>query len=142
MWLDKSTQQRLNRGCSQVLQALEQSKELSSAHQIHAQLKDLLRGEAPGLTTIYRSLEVLTKLNLVQAVSIEGEKRYERIKPGEHHHHLICTSCQASVHLDQCFIEEFSEKVKARHDFLVRAHILEIFGLCAGCKAANRSVQV
>ncbi|HEY9773509.1 MAG TPA: transcriptional repressor [Planktothrix sp.] len=141
MWLDKSSQLRLNRGCSQVLEALDHSDKLSSAHQIHARLRDVLHNDAPGLTTIYRSLELLAKLNLVQAVQIEGEKRYERIVPGEHHHHLICTSCQANIHLDQCFIEQFSDKVHARHDFLVKGHILEIFGLCAACKSVTEPQQ-
>ena len=86
--------ERLTKGCKKVLEVLERTKELSSAQDIHGQL----RAEAmspPGLTTVYRSLESLVILGLVQAVDLgDGERRYELIEPGEHHHHIICEECR------------------------------------------------
>jgi Fur family ferric uptake transcriptional regulator len=133
MRTDKPSNNKLNRSCFLILQALDQSKQLSSAQQIHMRLREEHGDEAPGLTTIYRSLEQLTKLSLVQSTIIEGERYYERLESGRHHHHLICTNCHANVHLDDCFIEDFSGKVQDRHGFVVRSHILEMFGLCAEC---------
>jgi Fur family ferric uptake transcriptional regulator len=124
---------RLNKGCTQVMHALEGAGKLCSAQDIYMWLRNN-SDESPALTTIYRSLETLLSLNLIQSVDLgDGEKHYETVAPGEHHHHLICTSCRNSVHLDQCFIETFSDKVEQRHGFKVRTHILEIFGLCGKC---------
>lgn len=126
---------RLTKGCKKVLQVLESVHELSSAQDIHG----LMRNEddkAPGLTTVYRSLESLVSAGLVQAVDLgDGERRYELVKPGEHHHHLVCDSCRASVHLDQCLIEELEDGIRNKYGFQVKGHILEIFGVCKGCLA-------
>lgn len=64
--------------------------------------------KCPGLTTVYRSLESLVSQGLlVQEVVLgDGERRYEMVHPGEHHHHLVCEKCRKSVHLDECLVEQ------------------------------------
>ncbi len=127
-------QQRLNKGSYTVLRALKEIGKLSSAQDIHLWFRLNETADAPALTTIYRALDSLLKMNLLQAVDIgDGERRYEIIEPGQHHHHLICTNCLESVHLDQCFLETFASKVEQRHGFVVRSHVLEIFGICSKC---------
>ncbi|MGB2599017.1 MAG: transcriptional repressor, partial [Candidatus Omnitrophota bacterium] len=47
-----------------------------------------------GLTTVYRTLELLTQMGLVVKFDFgDGRARYELIEgpKSEHHHHLICT---------------------------------------------------
>lgn len=132
----------LTKGCLKVLEVLEHMKDLSSAQDIYG----VMRGEddkAPGLTTVYRSLESLVNQGLVQAVDIgDGERRYELIEPGEHHHHLICQECRKSTHLDECLIEDLDAAIKAKYGFEIESHILEIFGTCTECaKKASRKVR-
>ena len=125
---------RLTKGCKRVLEVLERTKELSSAQDIHGQLR-AEELSAPGLTTVYRSLESLVTLGLVQAVDLgDGERRYELIEPGEHHHHIICDDCRSSIHLDQCLVEELEKAIAIKYGYEVRSHILEIFGRCPDCK--------
>jgi len=126
---------RLTKGCKKVLEYLERSHDLTSAQDIHA----LMRTEdtsAPGLTTVYRSLESLVGMGLVQSVALgDGERRFELVPPGEHHHHLVCEICRKSVHLDECLIEQFEDSIKKSHGFQIRSHVLEIFGFCKDCAA-------
>ena len=126
---------RLTKGCKKVLEYLERSHDLTSAQDIHA----LMRTEdnsAPGLTTVYRSLESLVGMGLVQSVALgDGERRFELVPPGEHHHHLVCEICRKSVHLDECLIEQFEDIIKKSHGFQIRSHVLEIFGFCKDCAA-------
>jgi Fur family ferric uptake transcriptional regulator len=127
--------ERLTKGCKRVLEVLERTKELSSAQDIHGQLR-AEEASAPGLTTVYRSLESLVTLGLVQAVDLgDGERRYELIEPGEHHHHIICDNCRSSIHLDQCLVEELEKAIAVKYGYEIRSHILEIFGKCPACKA-------
>src|ERR1700677_1454492 len=92
---------RLTKGAKKVLEVLERTSELTTAQDIHSQLRNDSSEEAPGLTTVYRSLESLVQMGLVQAVVLgDGERRYELVKPGEHHHHLVCEHCRSSIHLD------------------------------------------
>jgi Fur family ferric uptake transcriptional regulator len=127
--------QKLTKGCKKVLEYLERAHDLSSAQDIHG----LMRTEdnkAPGLTTVYRSLESLVGLGLVQAVDLgDGERRYELVRPGEHHHHLVCQVCKKSLHLDECIIEQFEDTIRNNYGFKVKSHILEIFGVCRECAA-------
>jgi Fur family ferric uptake transcriptional regulator len=126
--------ERLTKGCRKVLHALESTKDLATAQDIHNQLRSD-KDQAPGLTTVYRSLESLVTLGMVQAVDLgDGERRYEVVKPGEHHHHLVCDVCRGSVHLDQCVVEDLEQAVKAKYGFDTRAHVLEIFGTCKNCQ--------
>jgi Fur family ferric uptake transcriptional regulator len=127
------TEQRLTKGAKKVLETLNQFHTLATAQDIHSLMRS--EGEeAPGLTTVYRSLESLVIQGLVQSVELgDGEKRYELIEPGEHHHHLICSNCKDSVHLDQCLVEDLDSEIKSKYGFKVRSHILEIFGICKKC---------
>lgn len=124
---------KLSRNSQRVLALLEQVHELCSAQDIHTQMRTS-DSKAPGLSTVYRSLESLVKAGLVQVVDLgDGERRYELIKPGEHHHHLICESCKSSVHLDECLIDDFEDSIRDTYGFKIKNHILEIFGTCKQC---------
>lgn len=127
----------LTKGAKVVIDALENFHELASAQEIYGRLRS--EGEnAPGLTTVYRALDMLVAKGYVQAVDLgDGEKRYEAVTPGEHHHHLVCESCGQSNHLDQCIVEELEDTIRAKYGFLVKSHVLEIFGLCDKCNAAG-----
>lgn len=125
---------KLTKGCQKVLEVLKEQHQLASAQDIFG----LMRTDdaaAPGLTTVYRSLESLVSLGLVQGVDLgDGEKRYEMVKPGEHHHHLVCDSCKESVHLDNCLVDELEDGIRSKYGFQVKGHILEIFGMCRTCQ--------
>jgi Fur family ferric uptake transcriptional regulator len=124
---------RLNRGCTLVLHCLRSSKGLHTAREIWAMLKQ--DDQAPGLTTVYRALDTLLQMQLVQEIAFgQGEKSYEYVEPGMHHHHLICIACHESVHLDQCLVDDMRGRIEDRHNFTIRAHVLEILGLCQACQ--------
>jgi Fur family ferric uptake transcriptional regulator len=124
---------KLTKGCRSVLEALEQAGDLTTAQDIHSMLRQTAT-ESPGLTTVYRSLDSLVEIGLVQAVDLgDGEKRYEVVAPGEHHHHLICQTCNQSIHLDQCLVEDLEKTIKGKYGFVISSHVLEIFGYCRKC---------
>lgn len=128
-----SGRQKLTKGCQKVLQILERSDELKTAQDIFGDLRDDI-GSSPGLTTVYRSLDSLVGLGLVQEVDLgDGEKRYEMVKPGEHHHHLVCDHCRKSVHLDACLVDDLEEAVRTKYGFEISSHVLELFGTCRDC---------
>ncbi len=125
----------LTKGAQAVLDALGDGKELSSAQDIYGRLRQS-GDKAPGLTTVYRALDSLVALGYVQVVDLgDGEKLYEVVEPGEHHHHLVCETCGTSNHLDQCMVEDFEEAIRTKYGFQIKSHVLEIFGVCNTCQA-------
>jgi Fur family ferric uptake transcriptional regulator len=128
----------LTKGAQKVLELLEQSHELSSAQDIYGKLRTD-EDKAPGLTTVYRSLESLVSMGLVQAVDLgDGERRYEVVAPGEHHHHLVCRECGASTHLDSCLVEDMEEAIKNKYKFEIDSHVFEVFGTCLDCQSKRK----
>jgi Fur family transcriptional regulator, ferric uptake regulator len=128
---------KLTKGAQQVFELLRRSEELKTAQDIHGALRNHLEA-APGLTTVYRSLDSLVGLGYVQSVDLgDGEKRYEVVKPGEHHHHLICDRCKKSVHLDRCLVEDLEDAVRKLYGFQIRDHVLEMFGVCRACATSD-----
>ena len=73
-----------------VVAILEDLDGFASAQEIHDILKK--RGESVGLSTVYRSLQVLADAAEVDALrNDDGEVLYRQCSAG-HHHHLVCRS--------------------------------------------------
>ncbi len=92
------------------------------------------RNPRVGRMTVYRTLELLSKLGLVRAMHHQtGAARYVLLDDGRHHH-LICSHCDRVFDLDQCLVEEMEQELGRRYGFDVQGHILELFGLCGRCQ--------
>ena len=96
-----------------------------------------------GLTTVYRTLELLTRMGSVLKFDFgDGRARYELIEGpgGEHHHHLICTGCKRIIEYTE-FIDEEMEFLKRaekglskKYNFDIKNHIIQFYGLCDRCR--------
>ena len=93
------------------------------------------RLEGVGRATVYRTLEQLERLHLVQRVEIGGDAAgYERLDPdGHHHHHLVCEDCGRLAPFASDELEAAIEAVGRRSDFAVAAHDVVLRGSCADC---------
>jgi Fur family ferric uptake transcriptional regulator len=91
-----------------------------------------------GRASVYRTLEQLEQLYLVQRVEIAGNAAgYERLDPDEHHHHLICERCGRLVPFADRPLERAIEAVARQVDFEVAAHDVVLRGRCPDCKTAD-----
>ena len=89
------------------------------------------------LATIYRSMHLLEKMELVKRFDFgDSVARYELIRhhEHEHHHHLICTDCSTVIEIEECFPEELEQKIAAGNGFARITHKLEFFGVCPQCQ--------
>ncbi len=103
-----------------------------TAQQLHERLRS--RGEALGLATVYRTLNLLAGEGVVDVLSHrQGELCYRLCGEG-HHHHLVCSSCHQVVELDECELEPWLERISETHGFVTTGHRLEVAGLCADCR--------
>jgi Fur family transcriptional regulator, ferric uptake regulator len=122
----RSTRQR-----AAVLALLDELADFRSAQEVHDLLRH--RGERVGLTTVYRSLQMLADSSEVDVLrTVDGETAYRRCSRG-HHHHLVCRVCGRTVEIDGPAVETWAQKMATRNGFVDVSHTLEIFGTCAGC---------
>lgn len=116
-----------------ILDVLRQHASPLTNREIHALLAD-----GCDLATVYRNIHTLQKMGVVSRVDIgDGTARWELVAQAgdEHHHHLVCTGCQAIVEVEGCFPHDFEQQLARRHGFTQVTHRLEFFGLCPRCQA-------
>ena len=89
-----------------------------------------------GRATIFRTLEVLSELGVVERLDLpSGEHAYIGCAP-THHHHVVCSSCGRAAEIPDAGLRTVVREVARRTGFRVEEHRLELFGLCPACQAA------
>jgi Fur family ferric uptake transcriptional regulator len=91
-----------------------------------------------GRATVYRALEQLERLGLIQRVDLGGDAAgYERVDPGgHHHHHILCEQCGRVVAFEDDQLEQAIVALAERPDFTVSSHEVTLRGECASCGRA------
>jgi Fur family transcriptional regulator, ferric uptake regulator len=100
-------------------------------------LFDLGRQKIPGLglVTVYRILEKLEEIELVQRVHQQEDcHRYLRASRG-HEHLLLCTVCGRAVFFTGDDVAPLIQSLSERTGFQIREHWLQLFGLCSQCQS-------
>ncbi len=100
-------------------------------------LDDELRRRQPsvGRASVYRALEQLEQLGLVQRIEVcRGTAGYERVDPaGHHHHHAICGECGRMVPFEDPSLERAIGAVSRSVNFEVTQHDVVLRGRCEKC---------
>jgi Fur family ferric uptake transcriptional regulator len=100
-------------------------------------LDDELRSRRPrvGRASVYRALEQLEQLGLVQRIEVSrGTAGYERVDPaGHHHHHAICRDCGRMVPFEDPSLEKAIEGLTDRMQFEISEHDVVLRGRCDRC---------
>jgi len=87
-----------------------------------------------GLTTIYRTLKVLTEAGLASEVRFgDGKTYYEHLYDHEHHDHMICTACGRVIEFFSPDIESLQDEMADKFGFRPTHHSLRMWGLCSDC---------
>jgi Fur family ferric uptake transcriptional regulator len=87
-----------------------------------------------GLVTIYRTLQILTKLGLICELHAGDSCRSYTISALGHHHHLICSNCGVVVDFPGFELGEVEQKLSKETGFRIDGHLLEFIGLCQACQ--------
>jgi Fur family transcriptional regulator, ferric uptake regulator len=88
------------------------------------------------LSTIYRSLDSLEALGIVDHVHF-GHGRAIYHLSDEPHQHLLCEMCGAVVGVPDDVFAELAATVRRAYGFVIRPHHFAVVGRCAHCAAAD-----
>ncbi|MFE8112696.1 ferric iron uptake transcriptional regulator [Mammaliicoccus sciuri] len=113
---------------------LENEADHLSAEDVYLKVKD----KAPeiGLATVYRTLELLAELKVVDKINFgDGVARFDLRKEGakHFHHHMVCMECGAVDEIEEDLLEDVERRVEKEFNFKILDHRLTFHGICHRC---------
>lgn len=151
---DAPVEERLNRVKQQLQQSsykltpqreatvrvlIENEKHHLSAEDVYLKVKD----KAPeiGLATVYRTLELLAELKVVDKINFgDGVARFDLRKEGakHFHHHLVCMECGRVDEIHEDLLPKVEERVESEYQFKILDKRLTFHGICSECQAKGK----
>ena len=86
-----------------------------------------------GLATVYRVLMQFEQAGILLRSNFEGAKAVYELNEGQHHDHLICTSCDKVEEFYDPEIEKRQQAVAKSKGWVVHDHTMALYGQCATC---------
>ena len=110
------------------------SKAHPSAQQVYDEVKKMY--PTVSLATVYKTLEVLRDLDLVQEINFpKGQARFD---PNMNSHiNLICSKCGHITDLDDVTVEEITRKVAEAAEFKPTGQRMDVYGICRKCSGTK-----
>ncbi|UOF89993.1 transcriptional repressor [Fodinisporobacter ferrooxydans] len=117
---------RLTRERAAVLELFMQADQMLTPIQLYEYAQK--NGVEIGLTTVYRLLEVLTKVGLCSPFLVDGVIYYT-FCIRHHHHHFVCLACQKVQDIFECpSFQNLTEYGQIKY------HKADMFGYCTSCQ--------
>lgn len=113
---------------------LEHEEDHLSAEDVYLLVKE--KSPEIGLATVYRTLELLSELKIVDKINFgDGVSRYDLRQEGaaHFHHHLVCIECGAVDEIQEDLLGEVEEIVERDWNFRIKDHRLTFHGICHRC---------
>jgi len=124
---------RLTQARLAVMNIIAQSSSPLTARQIYDHARKA--GQTLGIASVYRTLEVLSELDLIQQIhQPQGCQAYAPSLTG-HQHFIICTACGRMVPFEgRDELNDFFREVGEKRGYQVKEHWLQVFGVCQSCQ--------
>jgi Fur family ferric uptake transcriptional regulator len=119
---------------SAVIALLDRQPCALTAFDIERDLRDA--GRAVGRASVYRVLDELVSLGLVDRVEVgQGIARYEPARgEAHHHHHMVCERCGDVFPFEDAELEHTIGRLADRVAFDVAEHDIVLRGSCSSCR--------
>ncbi len=123
---------RITRPRRAVIDVLAESDRALNATEIYEQARE--QYESLGLVSVYRTLEKLEELDLIQRVHQPDDCQAYIAGFTGHQHLMICKKCGKVEFFDGDNLQPLFQRVAEESGYQVEEHWLQLFGLCAACQ--------
>jgi Fe2+ or Zn2+ uptake regulation protein len=114
-----------------VVEIVARSQRVLSPSEVFKQARK--RYPALGLVTVYRTLEKLEELGLIQRVHQPGGCHTFIAAAEGHQHLLICQQCGLAEYFSGDNLDGLMSSIGKTSGYAIKEHWLQLFGLCAEC---------
>ncbi len=121
-----------------ILEVLSSGSKHFSAEEIYLEVYKKYPGI--GLTTVYRTLELLVNAGFVSKFNFgDGRARYELVgEEGISHCHVICSNCGKIMDCEglenEVDFERIIRKLSKKFGFKIKGYQLRFYGVCEECR--------
>ncbi len=124
---------RLTRQRLAVIEAVTEARGSVSPIQVF----DSARRRCPdlGLTTVYRTLEVLGEIGAVRRVHGPDHCEAFAAAGARHGHCVICSCCGRVSEFTECDLATVVAAAARQTGYRITEHVLQLSGICAECQA-------
>lgn len=92
---------------------------------------------------VAEALEIMADLGYAMQQIFEGEeiKRFEPLKPHEHHDHFVCIKCNRIIEFSDDELEALQESLVLRKGCKPLFHKLQVYGICDRCAQTEKKAE-
>ncbi|HLR13663.1 MAG TPA: ferric iron uptake transcriptional regulator [Burkholderiaceae bacterium] len=94
-----------------------------------------------GLATVYRVLTQFEQAGILTRSQFDGTRAVFELNDGDHHDHLICTSCGKVVEFHDTSILERQQAIAEEQGYTLESHTLMLYGICARCTEGGQPAE-
>ena len=119
-----------------ILEIIRQGQGHLDADEVHRRARE--KQPRLSLSTVYRTLQMLKKLGLIEEVHFNEEHHHYEIKPSAEHHHLICLDCGRVVEFEYPLARLIKRNVTEAKNFDITGSEVRMTGYCSKCRQSGK----
>ncbi len=90
------------------------------------------------LSTVYRTLQMLKELDMVDELHFGENHHHYEAKPAREHHHLVCLGCGRVIEFSYPLSRYLRKAVPEMKGFDINEVEISVAGYCERCRRARR----
>ena len=114
-----------------ILKIIRQGQGHLDADEIYRRARE--KQPRPSLSTVYRTLQRLKKLGLVEELHFDEAHHHYEPKPPSEHHHLVCLGCGRVIEFQYPLYRHVKKNVPEAKDFEIVETEVRMTGYCPKC---------
>jgi len=134
-WAINSTGGRMTLQRAALLSIIQEADDHLDAEEIHRRARD--RGERVSLSTVYRTLDLLKRLKLVDELHLWDEHHHYESRTAQEHCHLLCRVCGGVTEISGSVVKQMKSIVGKQHGFQIERAQVDFEGVCEKCLNAE-----
>ncbi len=101
------------------------------------EIVDELATRGVGRATVFRTLDLLTRLGVLNRIHADDRLHRYTVCDEGHHDHLVCRACGEVAEATSPRLEAAVRQAAQESNFRPLGHSLEIYGICRSCQGAS-----
>jgi Fur family ferric uptake transcriptional regulator len=117
-----------------ILRTLFENPDHFTPENLYLLVKERYPKSNVGITTVYRTLNLLEENNIATSISFGTQGKKFEIGNKPHHDHLICEKCGEIVEFEDERIEALQAQIAKKYNFKLTDHLMQLYGICDKCQ--------